>query len=189
MAEAIAKAESIDSQSEEWRVCPYNDNYQVSSIGRVRRATFSPNRKSKPGDIIQPNIADNGYAFVGLWNDGQMSRHSVHRLVACAFLGMPPTKSHEVAHNDGVRAHNTVRNLRWATRKENHADKAEHGTQQHGENNGHSKLTASQVREILQHPITCNRSALARKYGVSHPTITRIIKREIWKHVDLKEIA
>lgn len=175
--------------AEEWRVCPFNDNYQVSSMGRVRRATFSPNRKSKPGDIIQGQIADNGYVFVGLWDDGNMSRHSVHRLVALAFHGTPPTKSHEVAHNDGRRANNVAANLRWATRSDNHADKAAHGTEQCGEANGHSKLTASQVREILSHPMTCNRSELARRYGVSQVTITRILRRELWKHVELREIA
>lgn len=175
--------------TEQWRVCPFNDNYQVSNIGHVRRATFSPNRKSKPGDIIKPQADPKGYMFVTLWRDAVCERHSVHRLVAFAFLGMPPTKGHEVAHNDGNPGHNADTNLRWATRSENHADKALHGTQQHGEANGHSKLTEAQVRDILNHPITCNRSALARKHGVSHVTVTRIIRRELWKHIDLKEIA
>lgn len=174
---------------EEWRVCPFNENYQVSDFGRLRRATFSPNRKSKPGDIITPRIADNGYAFVGLWSDGKMSRHSVHRLVAYAFIGTPPTVSHEVAHNDGRRANNNLRNLRWATRAENHADKKEHGTDQVGARNGNSKLSESQVREILKHPVTTNKSELARKFGVSQVTISRILNREIWKHIDLKELV
>jgi len=174
---------------EEWRVCPSNENYQVSSFGRVRRATFSENRKSKPGDIIKQQIANNGYAFVGLWSDGEMRRKSVHRLVAYAFLGTAPTASHEVAHKDGRRSNNNVANVRWATRKDNHADKRLHGTSQHGERNGNGKLTAGQVKEILQHPVSTNKSALARKYGVSQVTIGRILRREIWKHIDLKELT
>lgn len=178
-----------DARGEEWRVCPLNDNYQVSSFGRVRRATFSPNRKSKPGDIIKPRIEESGYAFVNLWQGSETQRSSVHRLVALAFLGTPPTRSHEVAHGDGRRANNNVANLRWATRSENHADKALHGTEQHGANNGNSKLTEKQVREILQHPVTTNKSELARKYNVSQVTVSRILRREIWKHIDLKELV
>lgn len=174
---------------EEWRVCPFNSNYQISSEGRIRRATFSPNRKGKPGDIIKPSIYTNGYPSVMLWQDGKARRHLVHKLVAMAFHGMPPTTSHEVAHGDGDRANNHKDNLRWATRKENHADKALHGTQQHGDANGNSKLSVAQVKEILSHPIDVNRSALARRYGVSQVTVSRIMRREIWKHVDTREIV
>lgn len=174
---------------EEWRVCPFNDNYQVSSEGRVRRATFSSNRKSKPGDIIKLAVEENGYSYVNLWRDGKTSRHAVHRLVATAFHGTPPTISHEVAHGDGVRSNNTKGNLRWATRSENHADKHLHGTQQHGDANGNSKLTINQVKEILTYPYDCNRAELARKYGVSHVTVSRILRRELWKHVDTRELV
>lgn len=174
---------------ETWRACPYNNNYQVSDFGRVRRATFSQNRKSKPGDLIEPQVAENGYAFVSLWNDGSCKRVSVHRLVALAFLGTPPLASYEVAHNDGRRLNNNLRNLRWCTRAENHADKKLHGTQQVGQKNGNSKLKQSDVVEILKHPISTNKSELARKYKVSPVTISRILTRQIWKHVNLKEIV
>lgn len=179
----------MTDHQEEWRVCPDNDNYQVSNLGRVRRATFSQNRKSKPGDIITPTAAKNGYLFVGLWRDGKMIRRSVHRLVAIAFLGMPPTVSHEVAHCDGCRSNNMDSNLRWATRRENHADKVAHGTAEVGERNGNSKLTTEQVRKILSYPANANRSKLAREFGVSQVTVTRIMRREMWKHVDLEEIV
>lgn len=174
---------------EEWRVCPFNDQYQVSDEGRIRRATFSPNRKSKPGDLIKPSIYSQGYPTVMLWRDGKASRHLVHRLVAFAFLGTPPTVSHEIAHNDGVRSNSRKDNLRWATRAENHADKALHGTAQVGSVNGNSKLTTEQVKEILQHPITANRSELARRFGVSQVTVSRIMRGEMWKHLNLKELT
>lgn len=173
---------------EEWRVCPFNDNYQVSSDGLIRRATFSPNREGKPGDIIKPSLSNQGYHTVMLWRDGEAKRHLVHKLVTIAFHGMPPTVSHEVAHGDGIRTHNNKENLRWATRAENHADKQMHGTQQHGDANGNSKLTIGQVKEILAHPPDSNRSELARRYGVSQVTVSRILCRELWKHVDTREL-
>ncbi|AXV72811.1 hypothetical protein CJO75_01120 [Ralstonia solanacearum] len=52
----------------------------------------------------------------------------IHRLVALTFLGPPPSRQHEVAHNDGNRANNIVTNLRWATHAENVADTFRHGT-------------------------------------------------------------
>lgn len=174
---------------EEWRVCPFNDNYQVSSEGRIRRATFSPNRKGKPGDIIKTSLSTTGYPSVALWKNGKSERHLVHKLVALAFHGTPPTISHEVAHGDGIRTHNSKGNLRWATRSENHADKALHGTTQHGDANGNSKLTISQVKEILSHPLDANRSELARRFGVSQVTVSRIMRRELWKHVDTRELV
>lgn len=43
----------------------------------------------------------------------------VHRLIAEAFIGPPPTTQHEVNHKNGVRCDNRVENLEWVTRREN----------------------------------------------------------------------
>lgn len=176
------------SDDEEWRVCPFNDNYQVSNRGRIRRATFSQNRKSKPGDIIKPAISNQGYYTVALWENGVSKRYQVHRLVAYAFLGYPPQKSYEVAHNDGDRKNPSASNLRWATRSENHSDKHIHGTNQNGERNNNSKLTVEQVMDILSYPPGYNKSEIARKHGIKPITASRIIRRMLWKHVTLEEI-
>ena len=43
----------------------------------------------------------------------------VHRIVATAFHGEPPTKDHVVDHIDTNRQNNRPENLRWVTRLEN----------------------------------------------------------------------
>jgi hypothetical protein len=52
----------------------------------------------------------------------------VHRLVLLAFRGEPPTPHHECAHWNGDPSDNSIGNLRWATKVENHADRWRHGT-------------------------------------------------------------
>jgi hypothetical protein len=51
----------------------------------------------------------------------------VHHLVLEAFVGPRPA-GHEAAHGDGDKTNNALANLRWATPKENAADRYRHGT-------------------------------------------------------------
>ena len=62
------------------------------------------------------------------WTFGNPCRHSgymklstvvVHRVVATAFHGKPPTDQHVVDHIDTNRRNNRAENLRWVTRLEN----------------------------------------------------------------------
>lgn len=60
-------------------------------------------------------------------------------------------------------------------------DMAKKGRSPKGEQNGNSKLTAEQVREILDDDRP--KKIVAKIYGVTPAIIYRIKKREIWKHV------
>ncbi len=66
--------------------------------------------------------ADNQWTF-GITNDrtGYMEIASVrvHRIVAFAFLGEPPTKEYVVDHIDTNKRNNRPENLRWVTKLEN----------------------------------------------------------------------
>lgn len=53
-----------------------------------------------------------------------------------------------------------------------------------GERSTLSKLTEDDVREILSSE-GVSHSVLAQRYGVTQPTISRIIRRDTWKHVSL----
>lgn len=49
----------------------------------------------------------------------QLGSHVVHRIIAFAFLGKPPSEKHIVDHIDTNKCNNRVDNLRWITRLEN----------------------------------------------------------------------
>jgi hypothetical protein len=104
----------------------------------------------------------------------------VHQLVAEAFLG-PCPEGMEVCHSDGNRANNALSNLRYDTRKNNHADKRLHGTHLVGDTCPASKLTAGDVLAIRASDKRA--SELAREYGVSDANIHCILKRKSWRHI------
>jgi len=90
-----------------------------------------------------------------------------------------------VAHNNGVPDDNRAENLRWATRKENHADIQKHGTHIKGERNGRAKLTEEMViaaRKAHKHGATV--SELARYYGMSHSGMLSAVRAGNWSHVN-----
>jgi len=114
---------------EQWRDIPDHDGYQASDLGRIRsldRLVECRNGVVKPfkGRILAPQNQTSGYFGMVL---GRGRPRLVHRLVMLAFVGPCPS-GHEVAHNDGNRRNNALSNLRYATPKENAADKNRHGT-------------------------------------------------------------
>jgi hypothetical protein len=103
-------------------------------------------------------------------------------LVCTAFHG-PRPNGKEAAHGDGKPGNAAAGNLRWATPVENNADKRLHGT--HGEGEAHSqhRLSAVEVREIRS-AAGFTQQSLADRYGVSQATISNIIHRKVWRHID-----
>lgn len=101
----------------------------------------------------------------------------MHALVAEAFHGWRPSEDHEVAHGDGSRVNNHYRNLRWATRLENAADKMLHGTVRSG-SRPMSDLADADVRKIRAF-VVCGLWTLreaAEHYGVAYTIIHNIMR-------------
>ena len=70
--------------TEDWRpVVGYEGWYEVSSLGRVRRAR--PGLGARVGHILSPQLSNNGYLMVPLCREGCRRYRSVHRLVGEAF--------------------------------------------------------------------------------------------------------
>lgn len=98
----------------EERSCTYRgEEYLARDNGAVLR-------KSRPGG--RRRKCDN------VWTLGNVNKQKgyydissvpVHRIVATAFLGEPPTDEHVVDHIDTDRQNNRPSNLRWVTRLEN----------------------------------------------------------------------
>ena len=97
---------------EEWKnVKGYDGYYQVSNYGRVWS-----NKTNK----IMRHHRDNksGYCRLILRKDGKSIGHTIHRLVAEAFIVNQYNKPH-INHLDENKENNRTDNLEWCTRLEN----------------------------------------------------------------------
>jgi len=163
----------------EWRSVDGFSLYEVSNTGLVRRARPS-HRNPVTGQPLRPRALKRGHMYVNLRGDNGVTKSVyVHRAVAFAFLGPPPSPIHQVAHWDGDATNNNVANLRWATPKENSADSVRLGRsgRARGERAGMARLTNAQAVEIRNTPnIGCRE--WGRRLGVSHNVISAI-KRNI----------
>ncbi len=172
----------IDYTLEIWRpvaIPEHQDSYEVSDHGRVR--CVKPNRLK----ILCLSKSSRGYCMAHLsWPESAQKMISVHRLVALTFIGPPPTKDHVIAHNDGIRDNNYVHNLRWATYKENEADKLLHGTICRGKKNHSTKLSKTDIESIFRLWETgLQQCKIAEQYGVSPTCICDILHGRTWNYL------
>lgn len=117
-----------DDDHPDWKdVAGYEGIYQASSNGLIRSLDRKDNlgRRIK-GKILKPAIGKNGYLHVILCLDGMVSTHSVHRLIANAFLAFSDCKL-AVNHIDGNKNNNNAINLEWSTDKQNMKHAADMG--------------------------------------------------------------
>lgn len=144
---------------EQWRdIKDYEGKYQVSSRGRVKSLERQREMKNPFGSTSKITYPERlirhrdrrGYLCVPLYSDGKILKHSIHRLVALAFIDNPLSKE-SVNHKNGIKTDNRVENLEWATASENN---------QHA----YTTLKRTSVSPIPKRPVTCVHSdgSLAR---------------------------
>ena len=173
----------------EWRTIPGYRDYEVSDRGDVRRAV--PRGNWPAGHRLRPARSRSGHLYVMLaaWPGANRStKHFVHRLVARAFLGESPFANACVLHGDDDPGNNSVANLRWGTRKDNHADRMKNrGWRKRiirGSAARNARLTERDVRVIRRMAALGARNGwIAGFYGVSPSTICDVVKMRRWKHV------
>lgn len=98
----------------EVRECIYKgEHYSVRDNGSVMRRSREGKRVRKYDNkwTFGKTNEINGYNYIGV--------ERIHRIVAYAFLGEPPTAQYVVDHIDTNRQNNRPENLRWVTRLEN----------------------------------------------------------------------
>jgi hypothetical protein len=129
--------------------------------------------------LIWP-FARNADGRARIQHDGRYC--TVSRIVCEFEHGAPPTPRHQAAHNCGNGHGGCVsrRHLAWKTTLENAADKVLHGTVSRGESHGMSKLSESQVFEVLSMKGHFSQRKIAARYGVDQGTIKAIHNGKTW---------
>lgn len=97
-------------QEEIWKKIEGYPSYSVSNIGRVRNDT-----RDKLLKLVRNRC---GYIVARLNIEGVQKTHTIHRLVAMAYIPNPLNKP-EVNHINEDKTDNRVSNLEWVTRSEN----------------------------------------------------------------------
>lgn len=180
-----------EPEKELWKTIPDFPEYECSTLGRVR--SWKPLGRNQSGDgiprkephILSPGETRGGYLSVALSQDGKVTQFRVNRLVLITFVGDEPGKM--ACHRNGLRKDNRLSNLYWGTAAENAAGKLQHGTQPVGEGVKQARLTADAVRWARRHYVEGDPeygvNALARRFGVSAPTMHKAISGKTWKHI------
>lgn len=177
-----------DLSAEAWRpAAGYEANYEVSSLGRIRRR--SSYRGTRAGRILQPCLNKAGYPEVTLRDELRVLKHRrVHRLVAATFLPPHEPGRWHVNHKNGVRTDNRIENLEWCNDHENQLHsyrilgRIQKGSA--GSKNGYAKLTEANVIAIrAARSAGQSGRSLAAQYNVCEDSILLIHKRRTWTHV------
>lgn len=171
-----------DSNNEQWKpIAGYEGFYSISNRGRIKSyhtlgRINSKVRSFKSFRFLSPTAKRNGQLQVTLCNSTGRTEHYVSRLVAAAFLPVPP-----VYFLDGNPHNLNADNIGYCSRSESKKHTA--GRRSGVIGDGKPKLTLEQVQQIRERHFEGNvtMTTLADEYGVNVTTISNIIRRETYK--------
>jgi len=161
---------------ENWIKIPGHPNYEVSSLGKVRRSAGG--RGTNAGKVLKPSLSK-GYKCVQLSSDGTPKTYQVHRLVALAFLGSD--NGLHINHINCNALDNRPENLEYCTQEQNNRHAAAH------------ERFASRPRTVLDGDLVlwlrlqktegASYGFLSKKYGISKHTLADACRGKSWRHV------
>jgi hypothetical protein len=165
----------VGKVTEEWMPVIGWPEYEVSNLGRVRRASTGAVRKPC-------NIA--GYQALRITARGKSATILVHREVARRFVKRPRKRGLQVNHKDCDRWNPRADNLEWVTPSQN----IKHGYQfgrisAAGARNGNSLLTDEGVLAI-RGAAKVEYRELAQQLGISLATVRDVAAYRTWKHIE-----
>jgi predicted DNA-binding protein YlxM (UPF0122 family) len=107
-----------ETPGETWKPILGYQNYEVSSLGRVR--AYTPSDRAYHLIRSFENVR-NGYMYVMLFSgDGQKKNLALARVVAHTFVdGYDSEKANTVNHKDGNVLNNKADNLEWVSQSQN----------------------------------------------------------------------
>lgn len=134
--------------------------------------------------LTWPFSRNPGMAVATMTHNGK--RMPAARYICEKINGPAPSSIHQAAHNCGKGHLGCVnpKHLRWATPKENCADKIIHGTRQVGTRHGQAKLDDDKVRYIRKYgPMERDKKKMAKALGVAYITMWDVLAGKTWGHV------
>jgi hypothetical protein len=165
---------------EQWKQIPNFPDYQVSSLGKIKRLV--PSIRKRDYGPINGSVF-RGYVMACLRTPlGEKKRVAVHRMVMLAFRG--PSDLH-VNHINGVKNDNRLENLEYVTDKQNR-EHAKHVLDAFpkGAKHPNSKLTESDVLGILKLiDQGLSDGMVANVYGCTPANVWMIRKGRAWAHL------
>ena len=166
---------------EEWKTIPDYPNYEVSSLGRVRRiAKSSKGGNTHLGKILGVKEPQ-GYLSVRLYKGDDYRNYlhiKIHRLVLLTFVG-PCPEGFVCNHKDFVRDNNELSNLEWIPEVKNNSICSRNGI---SKKPNRSENDVLEMRELISSKQMSTKEA-AHKYNLHISTVRKIINRRIWKHI------
>lgn len=173
---------NTDQQTEEWAKVREFPDYEVSSLGNLRRPVGGFKRSING----LKQYVQNGYSSIGLTNKetGVKKTMYVHRVVALSLIPNPENLPC-VNHKDGNKLNNSRDNLEWVTYKQNTAHAIETGLfKVSGEYHGRHVLNAAQVIEVVAFGRAgVSKALLGRRYNVTDTAIHMILSGKNWSSV------
>ena len=165
---------------EDWLpVVGFEGLYEVSSAGRVRSLDRVDSRGWRfKGRVMRCATDTRGYRRVRLSRDGIQSTRLVHRLVAEAHVGPPPTSAGLVRHLNDNPSDNRVENLSYGTDADNKLDAIRNGLNVNSSKalclRGHSLTGANKRLKVGasgRPGRQCNACLRALQYARNHPEV------------------
>lgn len=160
--------------TEIWKDVPTYPRYQASNLGRVKG----------PRHTTKGSLTIHGYYRTNTTVDGVVKEAKIHRMVALAFLGLPPAGKEYVNHIDGDKANNTPENLEWCSIQENlrHNYEVLGRTARAGLDDGF--MTDDTVRAIrILRDAGMNGRQISRAVSRKYNTVMSVITNKAWRHI------
>jgi hypothetical protein len=156
----------IEANAEEWLPIPGFPDYEASTSGTIRSRKWGYWKTLRPG-----RHPKTGYWLVCVRVNGKYVTRNVHRLVARTFLG--EANGRDVNHKNGNKDDNSLANLEYLTRGENHR----HAYRTKLRAPVGKKLTDEQVIQISEMKGAASQTTIAKRFGVCRQTVGLIHSR------------
>ena len=172
-----------------WRKIPgLPEHYEASPLGQIRRLPYVYTGTTKAQTKCARLLPQKIYRFKSLSTKGYQRVNlegrvwAVHRLIALVFVPNPDGLP-QINHKNGVKTDNRAKNLEWVSNQQNRDHAVATGLHPIGseiskrlKESDIPVIRALAAQHVPQHEI-------AARFNVCQQTISHIVRRSTWQHV------